>query len=223
MNYLILKTGRLSALICLISFAIWIISFTGIALSSPLFYWTNLTEYIDYVNKYPQFFPNLAKSFLIVFSLAYMMLIFVFHEFTSKERQLFAKLAMAFALIFALVSSVHYFIQISTVRFAIEGQDYTGLEHFLQAKPTSFISSMNMIGWTLYLGLSTLFAYLSFRNKTGKRLLKFGLLSNTISCLLAGIGYLFQIDSITFIFINIGMGGSMIIISIAAIKMFKQR
>ena len=101
MNKTILNLGLWSAIICLASFVVWIISFTGIALSSPLFYWTNLEDYINYVNTNNQFFQYLAKSFMIVFSLSYMLLTFVFHEFTVAQRQILSKIAIAFSIMFA--------------------------------------------------------------------------------------------------------------------------
>lgn len=220
MNKIVLNTGLWSAIICLTSFVVWIISFTGIAISSPLFYWTNLEEYIKYVDINNQFFQYLAKSFMIIFSLSYMMLVFVFYEFTVTQRQILAKIAIALSLMFALVSSVHYFIQISTVRFAFAEGDYSGLEHFLQAKPTSAISSVNMLGWTFFFGLSSLFMYLAFKPDSMTKRIRIGLLINALSCLIAGIGYLFQIDIITFVFINLGMGATVFIITISAIRNF---
>jgi hypothetical protein len=117
---------------------------------------------------------------------------------------------------FALVSSVHYYVQISSIRFAIAENNYLGLEHFLQAKPTSVVSSVNMLGWTLFLGLSSLFIYLGLNPKSLTKGVRLGLLINTISCLLAGFGYLFQINIITFVFINIGLGGGMLLMTISA-------
>ncbi len=157
---------------------------------------------------------------MIVFSLAFMVLVFVFYEFTDTKRQILAKIAIAFSIMFALVSAVHYYIQISAIRFALLANTYSGLEHFLQSKPTSIISSVNMLGWTIFLGLSSLFIYLSFRPDIMTKAIRLGLLINTISCLLAGVGYLFQIDLITFIFINIGVGGAFLIITISSIRFF---
>jgi hypothetical protein len=77
-----------------------------------------------------------------------------------------------------------------------------------------------MPGRTLFLGLSSFFMYLSLRPDSMTKAVRFGLLINTISCFLAGVGYLFQIDLITFIFINLGVGGALLIITISSIKFF---
>ncbi|MBN2571614.1 MAG: hypothetical protein JXA68_05760 [Ignavibacteriales bacterium] len=218
MNKIILNTGLWSAMICLISFIVWIISFTGIAIRSPLFFWTNIEDYIVYINSNSQFFQYLAKSFMIIFSLTYMLLAIVFYEFTIAERKILAKIGIVFSIMFALVSSIHYFVQISSVRFAISENEYSGLEHFLQSNPTSFLSSVNMLGWTLFLGLSTLFMYSGLIPKSGTKGMRLGLLINAVSCIFGGIGYLFQIDLLTFVFMNLGVGLAFFIITISSIR-----
>lgn len=220
MNKNILNIGLWSAIICLTSFIVWIISFTGIAIQAPLFYWTNIEDYIDYYKGNSQFFQYLAKSFMIIFSLTYMIVTIVFYEFTTTERKIHAKIAIVFSIMFALVSSIHYYVQISSVRFAIAENQYTGLENFLQSNPTSFLSSVNMLGWTLFLGLSSLFMYLSFIPKSMTKGVRLGLLINGISCFSGGIGYLFQIDLMTFVFMNLVIGLGFLMITISSIKFF---
>ncbi len=220
MNKTILNTGLWSAIICLAAFIIWIIAFTGIAIQAPLFYWTNLEDYIVHVHAHSQFLPNLAKSFMILFSLGYLVLAMVFYEFTLPERKILARIALVFAIMFALLSSVHYFGQVSFVRFAIAKNEYAGLEHFLQANPVSFLSSVNMLGWTLFLGLSNLFLYVGLSHTTTSRGIRIGILINAVSCIFGGIGYLFQIDLLTFIFMNLGIGLGFMIMSVASIIFF---
>ncbi len=218
MNKIILNTGLWSAIICLTAFIIWIIAFTGIAIQSPLFHWTNIEDYIYYVKNNNQFFQYLAKSFMIIFSLGYMILAIVFYEFTTDERKILVKIAVVFSIMFALVSSIHYFVQISSVRFAIAENEYSGLENFLQSNPISFLSSVNMLGWTLFFGLSTLFLYVGLTPKSGTKGIRLGLLINAVSCIFGGIGYLFQIDLLTFVFMNLGIGLAFFIITISSIK-----
>ncbi|MFA5229537.1 MAG: hypothetical protein WC446_07295 [Candidatus Paceibacterota bacterium] len=218
MNKIILSTGLWSAIICLTAFIVWIISFTGIAIQSPLFYWTNMEDYNDYINSNSQFFQYLAKSFMIIFSLAYMILTIVFYEFITTERKILAKIAIVFSIMFALVSSIHYFVQIISVRFAIAENEYSGLEHFLQSNPISFLSSVNVLGWTLFLGLSTLFMYLGFIYTSGAKGIRIGLLISAISGIFGGIGYLFQIDILTFVCLNLGIGLAFFTITISSIR-----
>lgn len=220
MNKISIHTGLWSSVICMTALVVWIVSFTGIALSSPLFYWTNMQDYIEYVNANNQFFQYLAKSFMIVFALSYMVLTIVYFEFVPVQKQIMARIAIAFAVLFALLASVHYYVQISAVRFAFMEEQFSGLEHFIQARPTSVLSSVNMLGWTIFLGLSSLFMFGSLVPKTMTNGIRLGFLINAISCLGAGIGYLFQIDIITFLGINLGLGVAFFIIAISSVLFF---
>ncbi len=220
MNKNIFKIGLWSAIICLISFIVWIVAFAAISTQSPLFIWTDLESYIQYTKEYNQFFQYLAKSFMIFFSLAYMILAFIFYELTTSVRKIYSKIGIAFVVMFALLSSLHYFIQISLVRFAIAGNDYAGLEHYIQSNPTSFLLALNMLGWTICLGLSSLFLYAGLFSGTVSKGIRIGLLISFLSGILGGISYLLQIDILTFIFMNLGIGFAFIIISVSAIRHF---
>jgi len=156
---------------------------------------------------------------MIIFSLAYMILAVFFYEFTIAERKIFAKIGLIFSIMFALVSSVHYYVQISSVRFAIAEGEYSGLEHLIQSNPASALSSVNMLGWTLFLGLSCLFIYIGLFHKSGTKGIRLGLLINAFSCIFGGIGYLFQIDLLTFVFMNLGIGLGFIIMTVSSIKL----
>lgn len=220
MNKIVLNTGLVFSVLCLLSFVVWIISFVGIAAGTPLFYWSDMGAYIEHITANDQFFQYLAKSFMIVFSLSFMTMAFVYHEFVDNSRKLLSRIAVAFAVMFAVLSGMHYFVQISSVRFALADGQTEGLQHFLQAYPRSFSSSVNMFAWTVLLGTSSLMLYLALKPGSLNKGIKTGLLFNAVSCIMAGIGFLTQTDIITFFFINIGVGGAFIIVTIASVRYF---
>ncbi len=220
MNKIISKLGYWSALISASTFVIWIICFVGIMATSPLFYWTNLTEYLDFISSNNQFFQYLAKSFMIVFSMSFLVLMISLGEIVEADKKVLAKIGIVFGLIFTVLSSIHYFAQVSSVRWAISGGQFEGIEHFLQANPTSFLSSINMLGWTLFLGLSTLFMAFAIGGNKTKKVIRVSLIINGISCLLAGVGYITQTDIITFLFINLFAGGALLVFTVSSSFMF---
>ncbi len=211
-----------SARICFLSFIIWIISFVGIAFTSPLFVWSDLDHYLIFYSSHSQFFAYFAKIWMILFSLSFLVLILVWQEFSSQNSKILSKIGGAFALLFAICSSFHYFIQISSVRFALNNGKISGLEHFLQANPTSFSSSVNMLGWGLFLGLSSLFLFFESKINRRSKGVRIGFLIVAVSCILGCFSYLLQINIGTFLFINIGLGGGIILLSISSIKQFKK-
>jgi hypothetical protein len=221
MNTISSKIGFWSALTLLSTFIIWIVCFAGIVATSPLFIWTNMEAYIEYFRSNDQFFQNLAKFAMLIFGPVYVMLVNSFYDQASVERRTLSRLGLLFGLVFATLSCVHYFVQLSSVRINLHKGITNGMEYFVQANPLSIMTSIDMLGWTLFLGLSSFFTALSVSDST--RLGKWisgSFYLNTFSCFLALTGYLMQIDMLTFIGINMGVGGAIIAVSITSLKYF---
>ncbi len=220
MNTLSYKIGFWASLLLTISLVVWIICFTGIAITSPLFYWTNLSDYLAYENAYSQVFQNIAKSFMLIFGPLYVLFIHGFYNYAADNKKDLVRISLLFGLAFAILSCINYFVQLSSVRLNIAHGQSSGLEHFIQANPNSIITSVNMLGWTLFLGLSSFFIYPVFTGDRLNRIIRYAFIVNGFSCALAGIGYVFQIDLLTFLFVNLGVGGALMTVSIASIKLF---
>lgn len=222
MNSISNRIGYWSAIALTSTFIVWIICFVGIAITSPLFIWTNLSDYLIFVNSNSQFFQNMAKFFMLLFGPVYVILINSFYEYASTEKKVLIRASLLFAIAFALLSSLHYFVQLSAVRLNIAHGQLTGLENFVQANPNSIMTATDMLGWTLFFGFSSFFIAPIFSGKRLNLVIRYAFLANGFSCFLAGIGYVFQIDILTFLFINLGVGGAVSTLSIASIKFFRQ-
>jgi hypothetical protein len=221
MNSISTKLGLWSALTLMSTFIIWIVCFAGIAATSPLFFWTDMKAYLEYFSSNNQFFQNLAKFAMLLFGPVYVIMVNSFHEHTKVERKTWSRLGLMFGLVFAALSCTHYFIQLSSVRLNIEKGLTSGMEHFVQANPLSVMTSVDMLGWTFFLGLSSLFTGLSISGDNRlEKWIKYAFLFNSLSCYLAMTGYMLQIDILTFLFINLGVGGAIMIISVLAAKYF---
>jgi hypothetical protein len=222
MKTLSYKIGFWASILLTVSFVVWIVCFIGIALTSPLFYWTNLTDYLNFVQKHSQVFQNTAKLFMLFLGPLYVLFINSFYDYAPDNKKALVRISLLFGTAFAILSSLHYFVQLSAVRLnTIHGQ-INGLEHFVQANPYSIMTSIDMLGWTLFLGLSSLFIFPIFTGDTLNKILRYAFIINGLSCMLAGIGYIFQIDVLTFLFINLGVGGAIMTIGIVSIKLFKR-
>jgi hypothetical protein len=216
MNTYSLKSGYFSAMAMLLTFIIWIISFVGIASTSPIFIWSNLNSYIEYYHSNNQFFQNLAKAAMLVFGPAYVILANSLHDIVPENKKSLSRLGVMFGLLFAAMSCLHYFVQLSAVRLNLDHGISDRMELFLQANPLSIMTSIDMLGWTLFLGLSSLFMFTAIKGQL--KWIGSGYLFNGISCMIALIGYLFQIDLLTFIFINLGVGGAILMVSITSFR-----
>lgn len=210
----VFSIGKNAALLSLISILVWFVSFGMIAADGPLFFWSTPDAYYKYFAENSQLWQNLAKAFMLVFSLGFLVLHISLYEIQAENRKFPGKIGLIFLSMFALLSGLHYFAQLSSVRLSIEQGSTIGLEHFLQANPASFSLAVNMLGWTLLLGLASLFMGMLFPGSGRQRWLKYFHFINAIFCLFALIGYMFHLDALTFPAINIGVGGCITVITV---------
>ena len=222
MTTLSYKIGFWSALLLTLSFIVWIVCFIGIAFASPLFYWTNINDYLIYSQANNQILQYIAKFFMLLFGPLYVLLINSYYEYANDDKKVLVRISLLFGLAFAILSSLHYFVQLSAVRLNIKLGQLEGLVNFIQANPNSIMTSIDMLGWTLFLGLSSFFISPIFRGDRQNKIIHYTFICNGLSCILGGIGYVFQIDIMTFIFINLGVGGAILALSIASMKLFNR-
>jgi hypothetical protein len=124
--------------------------------------------------------------------------------------------------LFAVLVGGFYFVQLSAVRLSVLKEQWDGLEQIVQANPYSALSALNMLGWTLFFGLSSLFVAPAFSGGKLARLIRWLFVINGIMCLLGGIGYALEITTLVFFTINFGMGGAVTILTIALCFWFKR-
>jgi len=152
----------------------------------------------------------------------YVLVINGYYEYAAESKRVLVRISLIFALAFAVLSSLNYFVQLTSVRLNIIHENFTGIEHFTQSNPNSLMTASVMLGWTLFLGLSSLFIFPVFKVGKPARILRFAFLFNGFSCVMAGVGYVFQVDALTFLFTNLGTGGALMVISIASIRLFRR-
>jgi len=224
MDNFIQKSGLFSSAIAILSIIIWFVSFGLIASQGELFFWTDAEAYYQYIEENNQIYANLAKTFMLIFSLAYMVLHFSFYENKkeNKEQIFSGKLGLVFMSFFALLSAIHYFAQVSTVRLSLIHKQTEGLEQFIQANPLSFTLAINMLGWTLMMGLASFFFYFFFRSIEKHKWLAIFHGLNFIFSMAAMIGFVTKYDPLTFISINMGVGGCITVISIIGFLKFNK-
>ncbi len=223
MKKLTITLGYWSSFFCAFTFLVFTGCFIAIAVSSPVFTWSGIGAYAAYVSQYSQVYKYIAQFMMIVFGVSYLILTLSIFGCTPDEKKPLGKLSVFFALLFVAMISIHYFVQLTAVRMAFDKGVYHGFEHFVQGNPYSVMSAINMLGWTLFFGLSSLFA--AFLMPTGTKPEKTARLFfflNAAFCFLGGVGYALDIVPLVFLCINFGMGGSVIVISIALFLKFRR-
>ena len=219
---LALKLGFWSAVTAFLTFVIYTICFVAILLSSPLFTWTTLADYVAYVEAYGGVLRPLAQFSMLLFGLSFVVLLNSIHEYTRTERKILTRVSVGFGLLFAVTVGIHYFTQFSAVRLNVLEGRTEGLEHFVQANPYSILSAINMLGWTVFLGLASLFVAPVFSAAGLERLIRFALLLNGVFCLSGGIGYVWEIKWLVFVTTTLGMGAAVMVAAAALAFWFRR-
>lgn len=222
MNRLSAKLGYWSALVCLITFIVFTVCFVAIAIVNPLFTWTNLSDFVTYTQNNNQLFKYIAQFSMLIFGAAYVVMLAGIYDYTPEDKKILTRISIYFGILFAALVGINYFVQISAVRLDLLKGQLTGLEQFVQSNPTSGIAAINMLGWSLFLGLSSIFIAPVFAGGKLEKVIKYAFLVNGIICLLGGVGYVFDIVALVFFCMNFGMGGALMVAMIALCMLFRK-
>jgi len=213
MSRLSVRIGFWSAVLIFATFLVFTACFIGTFLVNPIFKWTDLPGYVSYVTTYNQIFKNVAQLSMLLFALLFIVLLNCLLDYAPESKRVLSRTAICFSVLFALLVSTHYFVQLSAVRLSILKGQLQGLEQIVQGNPLSAFSAMNMLGWTLFLGLTSLFIAPIFSGGKLEKSLRVLFILNGVFCILGGVGYVFDIVALIFLTINFGMGGAMLAIS----------
>ncbi|MDX1414218.1 MAG: hypothetical protein R3293_08500 [Candidatus Promineifilaceae bacterium] len=223
MNPLSAKLGFWSAALAAAAFIIFSIAFIAIVLLNPLFIWTDFTAYVSYISDNNQLLKYVAQFCMLLFGPLFIILTNSIHDFASKDKKVLSRLAVYFSILFAGMITINYFVELSIVRQNLTHGRLEGLEQFVQANPASFITAVNMLGWTLFFGLSCLFLFPLFSRSRLQRIIRYALFANTLFMFLGGISYLFEQTVFVFIFMNFLMGGAVLVTTIALAILFSRQ
>jgi hypothetical protein len=204
------------------TFAVFTVAFIAIPLTGPLFFWKDLPGYLAYVRSGPTFFQDLARWMMLLFGPLVVILFASLCELAGGTRKLLARIGLAFATIFAALTGTNYFVQLTAVRLAIQKDAVGGLEQIVQANPISAVAAVNVLGWSLFFGLASLFAAPLFTGRGLPRFVRICLGLNGIMCLLGGLGYMLDNAALVFVTLNFGMGGAVLGFSIGLALLFRR-
>lgn len=222
MNRLSIALGFWSAFLSAIAFVVFTLCFVAIAVTSPLFIWTDLSAYVAYVKEHSQILPHVARVTMLLFSPLFIVLLNSIEVYAATDKKILVRIGLSFGLGFAILIGINYFVQLSVVRQNIDTNHLEGLVQIVQANPTSVVSGINMLGWSLFLGLASLFVGPVFSGSRLEKTIGVMFLLNGIFCLLGGIGFVFGFVVLLFISINFGMGGAVATLTILLCILFKR-
>lgn len=208
MNRLALRLGLWSAFLIAADFVLYTVCFVAILMSPPIFVWTTLADYVAYTAAHGSFFRDAAMYLMLIVGPLFVVLLSALHDYARDDQKILTRISTGFGLAFAILVGINYFVQLSVVRQSVLHGQWTGLEQVLQANPMSAMTGLNMLGWSLFLGLASLFAAPIFSGGRLERAIKAALIINGLCCLLGGLSYIYEFSLGVFVFITFGMGGA---------------
>ncbi len=154
--------------------------------------WTNIESYADFMKSKPQLFFSLCQITAFLSGLIFIVLLNSIHEYAQDEKKVLTRIGMCFGTIFIVLASITYFVQFTVVPQNISNGSLGGLEQFVELNTKSFIAAIVILGWGLFLGLTSFFIAPVFSNGKLEIYIKWLFIFNGVFCIMNTIGYMLQ-------------------------------
>ncbi len=214
MNLLAQKTGFWASLIAAVSLIIFTCCFIAIALTQEVSAWSDIGSYMNGIQDNTQLFKHIAQFCSLILGICWPVILISIGEFAKPMNSVFAKISQSFGIMFTLLIGINYFLQLTAVKFNLQQGITDGISNWIMFNPNSITLSIAMLGWTVMLGLSSLFAVPLLGGKRRAKTIRILFLLNGVFCLLGGIGFMLQRIVLVNLSINLGMGGTMTVLTI---------
>jgi len=192
-HHLTFKIGFWSCILFALSGVGYAFGMVALLLAFPIPQWRGVSETISTFSQSYIHFYSLCQTMAFISAPLFIVMLCCIHEYASDARKILTRISICFGIIFTVLSSMNYFVQFSVVRLSILKGQFEGLEQFVQWNPNSAFYSLNLLGWTLFLGLSSFFIAPIFLKEKKGNLIKWLLILNGITCVLGTVAVVFEI------------------------------
>lgn len=201
---------------------IFTLCFIAIPIFNPIYIFDNAHGYIEFTKNNNQWLKYIAQASMLIFSILWTIILSKYDSNISDSNKSNFNIAKQFGLLFTAMTSINYFIQLSTLRIAIDNNRLEEIESIIMTNPNSLILGINMLGWTLFFGISNLFFAFSLDVNTKiDQYLKFSLILQSIVSFLGALSFILNLTIFTFIVMNLFLGFTLFLSSIYIYKSFK--
>lgn len=214
MNGLTRKIGLSASFTGALSFLIFTVCFVAIVVTQDVSEWKSLEDYLVRTKNNSQFYKQTAQVCSVIFGASYLVIVNCLAEVVNSPRQILQKLSVSFGTIFTALIGINYFLQLTAVQFNIQAGSTDEIANWIMFNPNSISLSIAMLGWTFMFGISSLCAAPIFEGKGIRKTIRVLLFLNGIFCISGGLGFLLQKKNLVNLTINMGMGGTMTVLTI---------
>lgn len=196
-NLLSLKLGFWSSILMLIAMALYAIGLGVFITLHPLPQWTDLPTFLSAIdnkwltiNAIIQFIGFLCAPLSIV-------LLHSIHDYAEKNKKILARISISFSIVFTVLSSIAYYLQCTFIQQNIRNGTVDNLDLFINYNPNSITSSLTVLAWNFFLGLSFTFIAPVFHGSTLNTAIKTLLM---LIGMISFLGFVGAICKITFLY-----------------------
>ena len=131
--------------------------------------WTDINSYASFIKSLPGMFYTLCQITAFLVGPPFILLMCSIYDFAQTEKKILARIAICFGIIFVVLMSMCYFVQLTVIPQNVHSGNLGGLDQFVELNAKSFIASMVVLGYSLFLGFASLFiAPVFFQNRLEK-------------------------------------------------------
>jgi hypothetical protein len=221
-NLLTSKLGYWSSILFAATGVGYALGMIALLLSFPIPEWNGIRSTVaEFSTMYVNFY-SLCQFMAFISAPIYVIMLCCIHDSAPADKKILTSISLGFGIIFAALSSINYFVQFTSVRLNVLNSQLEGLEQFVQWNPTSAFYFINLLGWTLFLGLSSIFVATVFTKEKRGRLIKWLFMLNGTTCILGTAAAAFEILIYLAIY-PLLMTGFITIASVLVGKVFKSK
>lgn len=195
----IVKMSSLSARLGFWSALLFAIMGVGYGLGMGIFFmkypvptWNNIESYADFMRSASQLFFSMCQITAFLSGIIFIVLLCSIHEYAQAEKKILTRIGLCFGTIFVVLASITYFVQFTVIPQNISDGNLQGLEQFVELNTKSFISAIVILGWGLFLGLTSFFIAPVFSNGKLEKFIKWLFILSGTFLVLNTIGYMIQ-------------------------------
>ncbi len=141
-----------------------------------------------------------SQLFAFISTIFYMVMLSSIHESVETNQKIYSRLSNIFGIGFMILACLNYFVQFSIVRLKLNAGVTSDLENFVQFNPLSFSFAMNILAWSLFLGLSTFFLGMIYKGKGLNFAIRVSFYITSVFCFIGFISFILDIQSLMTVF-----------------------
>lgn len=163
---------------------------------------------------------SLSQGIAFISTFFFIVVLCSVYQCVHPTKKITSLLSICFGCAFMILASLNYFVQFTIVRQSIHQGALENIESIVQFNPNSLMNAVNMLAWTLFLGLTCFLIGILIKGEGVSLLTRLSFLATSFFCFIGLVGFVFDQDFLQLIF-QFGMTAGLTVGSISISFLFK--